>query len=60
MVEHQHLIPDLFEEVLEILDKKFNCFDLKDSSNYGLNNDGKLVFTDYGMTKSGFRLPKKV
>ncbi|MCI1592886.1 hypothetical protein [Heyndrickxia oleronia] len=34
VVEHQHLIPDLFEEVLEILDKKFNCFDLKDSSNY--------------------------
>ena len=60
VVEHQHLIPDLFEEVLEILDKKFDCFDLKDSSNYGLNNDGKLVFTDYGMTKSGFRLPKKV
>ncbi|OJH16125.1 hypothetical protein BLX88_25320 [Bacillus obstructivus] len=52
VVEHQHLIPDLFEEVLEILDKKFDCFDLKDSSNYGLNNDGKLVFTDYGMTKS--------
>ncbi|WP_251617593.1 protein kinase [Mesobacillus subterraneus] len=50
--EHQHLIPNLYEEVLAILDKDFDCFDLKDSSNYGLNIDGKLVFTDYGMTKS--------
>ncbi|MGG2054486.1 protein kinase [Lysinibacillus pakistanensis] len=50
--ENQCLIPNLFDEVLEILDKNFDGFDLEDSSNYGLNNDGKLVFTDYGMTKS--------
>ncbi|WML48465.1 hypothetical protein RCG23_25095 [Neobacillus sp. PS3-34] len=35
-----------------LLDKNFDGFDLKDSSNFGLNNDGKLVYTDYGMTKS--------
>ncbi|WP_255505198.1 hypothetical protein [Lysinibacillus sphaericus] len=45
------MIPNLFDEVLEILDKNFDCFDLIDSSNYGLNNYGKLVFIDYGMTK---------
>ncbi|MDZ5472969.1 protein kinase [Bacillus sp. 31A1R] len=50
--EHQQLLPHLFEEVLEILDKDYDCFDLKDSSNFGLNADGKLVLTDYGMTKS--------
>lgn len=50
--EYRHLIPNLFDEVLEVLDKKFDSFDLVDSSNYGLNDDGKLVFTDYGMTKS--------
>lgn len=49
--ENRRLIPNLFDEVLEILDKNFECFDLIDSSNYGLNNDGKLVFIDYGMTK---------
>lgn len=50
--EHQHLLPNLYGEVLDILDKEFDCFDLKDSSNYGLNREGKLVFTDYGMSKS--------
>lgn len=48
---HSHLIPDLFETVMNELDKNFDCFDLKDSSNFGLNNSGKLVLTDYGMTK---------
>lgn len=48
---HSHLIPDLFETVMDELDKNFDCFDLKDSSNFGLNNNGKLVLTDYGMTK---------
>lgn len=50
--EHKHLLPNLYEEVFDILDKEFDCFDLKDSSNYGLNREGRLVFTDYGMTKS--------
>lgn len=48
---HSHLMPDLFETVMNELDKNFDCFDLKDSSNFGLNNNGKLVLTDYGMTK---------
>jgi hypothetical protein len=50
--EDVHLIPNRYEEVLSILDKDFDCFDLKDSNNYGLSNEGKLVFIDYGMTKN--------
>lgn len=50
--EHTFLLPNFYERVLHILDQDFDCFDLKDSSNYGLNSDGKIVFTDYGMTKS--------
>lgn len=46
------LIPDLYEEVLELLDQDFDCFDLKDSSNYGMNEQGKLTFIDYGMSKN--------
>lgn len=41
-----------YKRVLEILDHEFACFDLKDSSNYGINEQGKLVLIDYGMTKS--------
>lgn len=50
--EDVHFIPNRYEEVLSILDKEFDCFDLKDSSNYGLSNEGKLVFIDYGMNKN--------
>lgn len=50
--EHQHLLPASFEKVLEILDQEFDSFDLRDSSNFGLDQSGKLVFTDYGMTKT--------
>jgi hypothetical protein len=50
--EHTYLLPNFYERVLHILDQEFECFDLKDSSNYGLNSDGEIVFTDYGMTKS--------
>lgn len=46
------LIPDLYEEVLELLDQDFDCYDLKDSSNYGMNEQGKLTFIDYGMSKN--------
>ncbi|MFD2629482.1 protein kinase [Oceanobacillus kapialis] len=46
------LIPKGYEDVLVLLDKDFDCFDLKDSSNYGLNEEGKIVFIDYGMSKS--------
>lgn len=48
---HSHLILDLFEKVMNELDENFDCFDLKGSSNLGLNNKGKLVLTDYGMKK---------
>lgn len=47
----QDLIPNMYKEVLFLLDKEFDSFDLKDSDNYGLNNKKKLVFIDYGMTK---------
>lgn len=46
------IIPNNYEEILKLLDKEFDSFDLKDSSNYGLNKEGKLTFIDYGMTKS--------
>ncbi|SEJ79925.1 hypothetical protein SAMN04488127_2842 [Bhargavaea ginsengi] len=45
-------IPDRYEDALLELDREFDCFDLKDSDNYGLNDQGKLVFIDYGMSKS--------
>ncbi|SES79697.1 hypothetical protein SAMN05216389_102212 [Oceanobacillus limi] len=52
MEKDKNLIPGMYEEVLDLLDKEFDCFDLKDSSNYGLNEQGKLTFIDYGMSKS--------
>ncbi|GAA0339633.1 hypothetical protein GCM10008967_32490 [Bacillus carboniphilus] len=51
MKKDEDLIPEMYEEVLLQLDKEYDCFDLKDSSNYGLNNSRKLVFIDYGMSK---------
>lgn len=50
-MREEQLIPHMYEEILNLLDKEFDSFDLKDSSNYGLNNSNKLVFIDYGMTK---------
>ncbi|QOR67334.1 protein kinase [Cytobacillus suaedae] len=47
-----HLIPIKYEDILNLLDKDYDSFDLKDSGNYGLNDMNKLVFIDYGMTKS--------
>lgn len=38
-------------EVIEEIDKKYDGFDLLDSGNYGLNQDGNLILIDYGMTK---------
>ncbi|GEN32099.1 hypothetical protein HNQ35_002550 [Cerasibacillus quisquiliarum] len=49
--QHANLLPNRYEEVLDLLDKDFDSFDLKDSSNYGLNEEGKLIFIDYGMSK---------
>ena len=45
------VIPTGYAHILMILDKEFDGFDLKDSDNYGLNEEGKLVLIDYGMTK---------
>lgn len=50
--EHSYLIPNLFGKVLKELDSEFDCFDLEDSSNFGLDSNYKLIFIDYGMTKS--------
>lgn len=50
--EHRHFIPVLLEEALKILDQKFDRFDLRDRSNFGIDHNDKLVFTDYGTTKS--------
>ena len=52
MQAHRKLIPERYKETLDLLDTKFDSFDLKDSSNYGLNAKGKLTFIDYGMNKS--------
>ncbi|KZE36393.1 hypothetical protein AV656_14720 [Bhargavaea cecembensis] len=52
MKEHASLLPDHYEEALRTLDREFEGFDLKDSDNYGLNKRRKLVFIDYGMTRS--------
>jgi len=43
--------PNQYEDCIEILDKKFDSFDFKDSSNYGLNENQELVLIDYGMSK---------
>ncbi|WP_100011324.1 protein kinase [Lentibacillus sediminis] len=61
MVDHQTfdlterdgdwVIPEKYEQCLQMLDQEFDAFDLKDSSNYGLNEKRELVFIDYGMTK---------
>ncbi|MEN2466139.1 hypothetical protein [Ornithinibacillus sp. JPR2-1] len=48
----QSLLPPKYGEVLHLLDTVFDSFDLRDSSNYGLNADNKLIFIDYGMTKA--------
>ncbi|GIO28263.1 hypothetical protein J43TS3_28740 [Ornithinibacillus bavariensis] len=45
------LIPSMYEETLSLLDTEFDSFDLKNSSDYGLNNANQLVFIDYGMSK---------
>jgi hypothetical protein len=44
-------LPAGYEKALQILDAEFDSFDIKDSSNYGLNEEKQLVFIDYGMTR---------
>ena len=36
---------------IDEIDKKYDGFDLLDRGNYGLNQNGKLILIDYGMTK---------
>ncbi|WP_391117078.1 protein kinase [Psychrobacillus sp. L3] len=38
--------------VIQLIDKEYDGFDLKDSGNYGLNENGHFVLIDYGMTKT--------
>ncbi|KOO51669.1 protein kinase [Viridibacillus arvi] len=45
-------IPPKLKALLRELDQRFDSFDLKDSSNFGLDAEGHLVLIDFGMTKS--------
>ncbi|MGE7925521.1 protein kinase [Viridibacillus arvi] len=45
-------IPPKLKALLRELDQRFDSFDLKDSSNFGLDAEGNLVLIDFGMTKS--------
>ena len=38
-------------ECIKEIDKHYDGFDLLDSGNYGLNQNGNLILIDYGMTK---------
>ncbi|GGA70017.1 protein kinase [Ornithinibacillus halotolerans] len=49
--KHQHFIPKNYQKVFNLLDDEFNSFDIRDSSNYGLDEENKLIFIDFGMTK---------
>lgn len=40
------------DECIAVLDQKWDAFDLKDSSNYGLNEHQELILIDYGMSKT--------
>jgi hypothetical protein len=43
--------PDRYKNCMQLLDDKFDAFDIRDSSNYGLNDKKELVLIDYGMSK---------
>ncbi|MEX3622948.1 protein kinase [Viridibacillus arvi] len=51
VVEDCRISPKL-KALLRELDQRFDSFDLKDSSNFGLNAEGNLVLIDFGMTKN--------
>lgn len=44
--------PSYYEECIEVLDKEWDVFDIRDSSNYGMNERRVLVLIDYGMSKT--------
>ncbi|MFF2755241.1 protein kinase [Psychrobacillus sp. NPDC058041] len=39
-------------DAIQLIDMEYDGFDLKDSGNYGLNENGYFVLIDYGMTKA--------
>ncbi|KIL51420.1 hypothetical protein KP77_09320 [Jeotgalibacillus alimentarius] len=41
-------------KLIELLDCEFDSFDLKDSGNFGMDDNGRLIFIDYGMTKKRY------
>lgn len=47
----QRITTDLRQALAEI-SENLDGFDLKDSGNYGIDSEGKLVLIDYGMTKN--------
>lgn len=48
--QDERLTADL-RKAIEEIDKNHDGFDLRDSGNYGLDQSGKLILIDYGMTK---------
>lgn len=52
--EDDERLTDSHKKIISLLDRDFDSFDLKDSGNFGVNEAGKLVFIDYGMTKQRY------
>ncbi|TFE02274.1 protein kinase [Jeotgalibacillus salarius] len=52
--EDDERLTEPYKKILSILDHEFDSFDLKDSGNFGINEAGRLVFIDYGMTKKQY------
>jgi len=50
-IEIDSRITEDLKTALNVIDKELDGFDFKDSGNYGLTKDGKLILIDYGMTK---------
>lgn len=50
-LEKDRRITEDLKTALNVIDKELDGFDFKDSGNYGLNEYGRLVLIDYGMTK---------
>ncbi|ALS77269.1 hypothetical protein AUO94_00800 [Planococcus kocurii] len=45
-LETDNCLTNELREVIEEIDKKYDGFDLLDSGNYGLNQDGNLILID--------------
>lgn len=44
--------PKEYDACLKVLDEEWDAFDMKDSSNYGINENKELILIDYGMSKT--------